>query len=274
APNYDPAKDASLITYPTTGTITGFNGLTDIDKYIHIVSVDRATNVSSVKTIQVRDLVQKFRITEKYQYQDADGNFHDLQAPKTVEVNRETNYSQLAPAQADNWEIVSYMVDNGSEIKQDTATINNVTDHHTVTFIYKKAVSTVHVRQVILTAEPSLVEPSSGYIDFLQQDTLMHTKANSGTKEDLAFTPIKLEMLTGYYTYQISPIIPEYYQYKGYLVTDNSHTTGVTVEDGTLPVLDFKVKKEYWVTIYLEPITTTPKPYSWIYQAGKFGQIQ
>ncbi|SES01972.1 hypothetical protein SAMN04488559_1181, partial [Isobaculum melis] len=273
-PNYDPAKDASLITYPTTGTITGFNGLTDIDKYIHIVSVDRATNVSSVKTIQVRDLVQKFRITEKYQYQDADGNFHDLQAPKTVEVNRETNYSQLAPAQADNWEIASYMVDNGSEIKQDTATINNVTDHHTVTFIYKKAIATAHLRQVIVTENDEIVLPETGYASLAQHDTMLQAKMKSSKLNTEVFSPVQLELLTGYYTYTVTPVIPEHYEYVGYLMTDTKHTTGTMVADGSLPTLDFIKKKEQWVTLYLKPSSSSPRPYSWDYQVNDFGKVQ
>lgn len=273
--NYDPAKDESLVTYDTKATISGINGVTDSNKYLHIVAVDRANNVSKVKTIQIKDLMNQFVVTEEYKYRDATGNLQNLGVPNTTTmVNRGNTYLKQGPIQANNWEVSSYMIDGGAEANSSTALITNVTNHHTVTFIYKKAIATANIRQVILKASDFVVVPETGYVDLKHHDTLLNTKVASGVSDTLAFEPIGLELLTGYYIYHLQPVIPEHYQYKGYTLTDTIHTTGTIVDDGTFPALDFTVKGTYWVTIYLEPTTNQPKPYSWDYnKETKIGEI-
>src|SRR5699024_572381 len=83
------APDGEEVSYETKAIINGINGLTDSEKYLHVVATDRANNVSSVKSVQIKELMQQFRVTEKY----VDENGATLQADTTKEIARDTAYT-------------------------------------------------------------------------------------------------------------------------------------------------------------------------------------
>jgi hypothetical protein len=278
-PSYDPAKDASLLTYNTKGTITGINGLTDFNKYLHVVSVDRANNVSGVKTIRIKDLMNTFRVTE--QYLDTDGK--KIQADTYKDIAKGKNYTERFKSIAGYVEN-SYSIDGNNGIESDFETVVslvNINNHRTITYYYDKLIQ-LNLRQVILNPSEELVVPNSGYfqldnVKLNQKSNLFHATVQSGREqENVPYTQLVIAKSGNHHQLAIMPTIPEYYSYSGYVATisDSLHNSNVKIKSDI--VLDIKDKTSYWVTIYLEPALAagdTPVPYSWEYQKNDLGEI-
>lgn len=157
------------------------------------------------------------------------------------------------------------------------------TSNHKVTAHIYDDFSTIHIRQIILNEASNLVIPSKGFLmieniknqaatDIASNSHITSLSEAAGKKQ--SFTDIRLEMTYNYWWYRISPIIPEYYQYAGYVATITNQTHDESKKTATLPILDFKKSNEYWVTIYLNPVTENVKSYSWDYQTNKFGKMK
>jgi hypothetical protein len=278
-PSYDPAKDANLLTYNTEGTITGINGMTDLNKYLHVVSVDRANNVSGVKTIQIKDLMTTFRVTE--QYLDTDGK--KIQADSYKDIAKGGDYIEHFRSITGYVEN-SYSVDGNSSIESDFETIVslvNINNHRTITYYYDKLIQ-LNLRQVILKPSQELVIPKSGYfqldnVKLNQRSNLFHATVQSGQEKDaIPYTQFLIAKSGNHHQLSIAPMIPEYYSYSGYVAT-----TSDSLHDGNSKIksdiaLDIKDNNSYWVTIYLEPALAagdSPVPYSWEYQNNDLGEI-
>ncbi|MGY3778701.1 hypothetical protein [Isobaculum melis] len=74
--------------------------------------------------------------------------------------------------------------------------------------------------------------------------------------------------------FQINTIVPEYYQYMGHILTDSAIPHTASQMQIGVPVIDKTAKNEYWITLYLQPTTTSPKPYSWAYIQAIFNKIK
>lgn len=80
---------------------------------------------------------------------------------------------------------------------------------------------------------------------------------------------------------QIIPRIPEYYQYVGHVASTNQESVAKDHDSSqrvsSEPFLEYSLAKEYWVTIFIQPIfaedETSPRPYSWETILNEFGKI-
>lgn len=155
-----------------------------------------------------------------------------------------------------------------------------------------------HVRQVILDASDEIVVPTESYFDI--QNVLTSTgtpdpnyrsnlTGKSGTLTDNpGFTDVVVavdHLPNVNDLVQLSPIVPEFYQYMGYYyTTDNgtSHATNKTYTGGALQLRkeDLYDVGEYWITMYIKPTTDAdsktkaPQLYSWDYKKNDLGKIK
>ncbi|MTD37499.1 hypothetical protein GIX45_02400 [Erwinia sp. CPCC 100877] len=278
-PSYDSSKDANLLTYDTKGTITGVNGLTDLNKYLHLVSVDRSNNVSEVKTIQIKDIMNQFRITE--QYFDMDGT--KIKADSYKDISKGGSYTESFKPIAGYVEN-SYSIDGNSSIEGDSETIVsvvNVNNHATITYYYNKLIQ-LNLRQIILSPSDELVIPKSGYFQLdngklNKKSNLFHATVQSGQESDnVSYTQLMIAKSGNHDQLSITPMIPEYYSYSGYVATTNNvlHASSAKIKSNI--ALNIKDQANYWLTIYLEPVVAgqeSPVPYSWEYQDNHLGKI-
>ncbi|WP_430597597.1 hypothetical protein [Enterococcus sp. AZ177] len=279
-PNYDPTQDANLVDYDTKGTISGINGITDLEKYIHIVSVDRSNNVSKVKTIQIKDLMNEFRVFEKYF--DTEGT--QLQADSYQDIPKDSNYEKIV-MNIDNYVIDSYKIDAGTDVATGPdakVSIEKVNKNYTVTYYYNKLIQ-LNVRQMIVSGNSEVISPSDGYVQIDngkidKNSNLFNLAVTSGKDgEDIDYSSVKLAKSGGHHQLLVTLMVPEYYRFSGYIATtsDVPHDRKVK-RDGEIK-LDITEDTNYWLTIYVEPTvdsTISPTPYSWNYKENQLGKIE
>ncbi|MGY3777585.1 hypothetical protein [Isobaculum melis] len=145
--------------------------------------------------------------------------------------------------------------------------------------------ATIHVRQVILDSNNNLVLPLTGYFQLnnengnpstshSKQEQILATSTNDDTLQ--VFSKQVSYMNFDHWWYEINPIIPQYYEYAGYILTDSkiTHQASDRIDNQQeKPLLDFTVKDTYWVTIYLKASTNHPKSYSSNYSQNSFGKL-
>lgn len=278
--SYDAKKDASLTTYDTKASISNINAFTDLDKFLHIVSVDRANNVSEVKTVKIRDLLTKFYVTEKYK--DVDGN--ELSKDTLSIVNKNENYDQSFKS-IPGYVAESYQIEGQEKLltnKAKTVAIEKVATNYTVTYYYKKIIQ-FNFRQVMLSQKEDIIMPNSGYLNVTQKTTTetfgkMNVEVQSGLDgEATPYNSVAILKDPGDIQVLVDVSIPMYYKYAGYDIStkNNEHLSQERVPDKVAIKID-PSSLSYWLTVYLEPSidqNTFSTPYSWGYKKNEFGTI-
>ncbi|MBO1307840.1 hypothetical protein JZO70_16820 [Enterococcus sp. 669A] len=162
--------------------------------------------------------------------------------------------------------------------------------------IYSFRRADLHVRQVIQGPNDELVVPKEGYLTIQNQlhndgspvlDTnyQINTTVSSGKEVDNpGFTRVVLStshLMNDNDEVLLSAIIPEFYKYNGYRISDTlaSHGIAPVLTDAKISLsrLGIYNQGERWITIYLEPNGTNdgkPQPYSWDYKKNDLGKIK
>ncbi|MGG5341778.1 vWA domain-containing protein [Enterococcus sp. AZ192] len=155
----------------------------------------------------------------------------------------------------------------------------------------------LNIRQAVNGPNEELVIPSKGYFtsDIENTDQTSNIISKSTTKDTPAevseslFMKYELMLKKGETKVSISDIIPEYYQFAGYIVSStnqNLNTTHISSNTSGLmktnkAELDYQTNEEYWLTMFITPKLgttndgekeTSPRPYSWAYKVNQFGQ--
>lgn len=154
----------------------------------------------------------------------------------------------------------------------------------------------LNIRQVIQNPNDELVIPKEGYLTI--QNQLYNGGANtldasyqinatiSSDKEDDEPDFTKVVLSTSHLTddndeVQIVPIIPEFYKFIGYKITEDaaSHTSAPMIIDDKISLSRLAISNhsEYWITILLEPNNSNsskPQPYSWDYKMNDLGKMK
>lgn len=170
--------------------------------------------------------------------------------------------------------------------------------------IYALRRANLHVRQVIRDSSNELVVPTKGYITIRNQLNNAGSPAidpnyqgnlsvSSGKEADNpGFTDfgISVKHLSSTLDQvRLSVIVPEFYQYEGYYLTDeqsdpsgatHASNTSATAGEVALNRARIEDKEEFWITVYLKPTkddkgkAKIPQPYSWDYKKNDFGKIK
>ena len=143
----------------------------------------------------------------------------------------------------------------------------------------------LHIKQEIVNKNSQIVVPTVGS-GSLQQ---VNIKDPSNVYENYGVTfpsyeadtnkDFKTVMLVWddtYQTYVPKVSIPEFYSYTGYVLTTNNttHKSSDRVQK-ELPSVNYSSNKEYWLTVYIEPKTSSDGPpfYNWDYKVNNLGKI-
>ena len=203
---------------------------------------------------------------------------------------------QLLP----NQEYKTSITINGEETSGTTANFSFIYDsisksyaHQEIVVTNKKIVKLLHIRQTVIEANDELVIPSKGYyfgidtqnerktLNFISGST---TKNTSNQMDKKIFTTYKFELDPIQTMISVRDIVPEYYQFYGYIVTNSSdklaseHVSSNTVgmKKDREALLDYTSEDEYWLTMFIRPkfndSENSPRPYSWNYQTNQFGK--
>lgn len=170
--------------------------------------------------------------------------------------------------------------------------------------IYSLRKAMLHVRQVILEPHSELVVSKKGYLTIqnnlynsgspaIDPDYKVQSVISSGRQaDDPPFTTVILStkpFVNSLDEVLFKVVIPEFYQYKGYHLTDEtadpqgaSHSGNTTVSSGHPSISRGTVdsKEKFWLTIYVKPTEDSegnvkaPQPYSWDYKKNDLGKIK
>ncbi|MGY3777373.1 MucBP domain-containing protein [Isobaculum melis] len=147
----------------------------------------------------------------------------------------------------------------------------------TLIYTYKRKYLTLHIKQVVLNTSPDLVIPTKGYATLKNVDNENPTEVHSIYEEINLSLPSRLadQEEAGNYQvvknktnnfYQVILMLPEYYQNMGYVLTDVEAIHDVSQKQLGIPVMNSLEKSEYWLTLYIQPNSTSFRPYTWNYQ--------
>lgn len=154
----------------------------------------------------------------------------------------------------------------------------------------------LHVRQVIVDPQDSLVVPKDGYLMLQQLDAANKKLVNGMTTIQMksekegaqitseSFTTVLVALLGDVQTLDLNlPIIPEYYAYLGSVVSTDgtkiaSDHVSAKMEKDVRPKLSVSEAEEYWVTFFIQPKLNEedqnlPRPYSWDTVSNQFGKL-
>ncbi|MGY3779702.1 hypothetical protein [Isobaculum melis] len=204
-------------------------------------------------------------ITEKYVYLDKT----EFQKNTQTEVIKGTAYEQTIP-EIEGYIANAYQIEGNDMqmgIEGDPIKIEKVTKDETIYYIYQKK-GTLNVKQMILNETSNLVIPKQGYITLNHQtDGNLNAVVSSAVESELAYTKITFGINAQLPLYAPGVIVPSYYQYEGFYLTDyQTEHRSEQRNKNQLPEVNYQEKSDYWLTIYLAPTTQNPRPYSWGYR--------
>lgn len=261
---YVAPTNSDAVTYGTKAEVTGLNGAEDANKYIHVVAVDRANNVSEVSSLQISELMTEFQVTE---------TFHDefgkeLQPEHKVLIKKNENYVNPFPDIAD-YTKYGYQIDQSDIVEIATSgsgnvTIPNVVNNHEVQYLYTKPV-VLHMRQVILSENGSVAVPDKGKVEVsnMKDEATNNSsviKTNYEIKsglENVGFSDNQFDKRFGYNFLYLKPYEPSFYSYEGAVVTDKNVPHNSADKVSGYPSLALAKGSEYWITFYLKPVVKT-----------------
>ncbi|MGY3779727.1 MucBP domain-containing protein [Isobaculum melis] len=146
-----------------------------------------------------------------------------------------------------------------------------------ITYHYWKNKLTLHIKQVALNHSSELVLPTKGYVTIKNVNKLKPEEVSSVSEEVNISFPSQLNDIenTGKYKinrskthdfYQVDLLLPQYYQNMGFVLTDTKVVHDEQNKQPGMPIFNGQTKTEYWLTLYIQPNTTSFNPYSWDYQ--------
>ncbi len=173
----------------------------------------------------------------------------------------------------DQYMYIELQQSDGTIITPEVFTIGGTTQDAKA--VYDLALAKLHVRQVILNSNSSLVDPveGTGFINNTEvlggqkkgQIPIMYQTVQ---KNETNFTTITYNVKTSAPFFQLDVIIPEYYDYDGYVMTtsDQTHESGNRFMG--IPSWSISGQADRWLTIYLKPNdfgAENPGFYGWAY---------
>ncbi|MDR1264895.1 MAG: hypothetical protein LBK42_04840 [Propionibacteriaceae bacterium] len=133
----------------------------------------------------------------------------------------------------------------------------------------------LHLRQIVVERSLSPVQlPSAGHLQVADLGVPHHITTNSGVHQ-VGQTDFTDHALTDGDDpiHNLSVVVPQYYDYVGYVVTTTSADHDPADIQHGLIALDYGREREYWLTIYLRPAAVTLGEYSWDVHHNDFGMI-
>lgn len=256
------------------GLLASSNVLTNRARMTTNIGLNNSSNETTIT-------IPKYDITEKYL--DASGN--SLRSDKKTTLLSGVNY-EGSPAKIPGYTLTGYQIDD-EPIVQTTddanVSLGTVTKNQTIRYRYDQ-ILTLHIRQIISSPSEDLIIPNQGFInltnlapiytDYAKQffNLTIHSGSDNAS---VKFSPTQLfkgssSELT------ITPIIPEYYQYTGHIVTQENTPHIENTQQKSSLLLDTEKQKNFWITIYLSPSSSKgslEKLYSWDTKLNQMGRI-
>lgn len=142
---------------------------------------------------------------------------------------------------------------------------------------------TLHARQVIVDGSDELVVPTKGYLQLENTaDRVINLEVDSAKEDSLPnyrTADVEVDNKGGNNTVDFKVVVPEYYEYLGYVMTDadtphqSSSLTGTSIYRYDFTSGDY----EKWLTVYLKPkfgSEGAPNMYGWDYEENDLGEIE
>lgn len=204
-------------------------------------------------------------VTEKYVYSDKT----EFQTNTQTKIQKGMDYERKIP-EIEGYIAVGYQIegkDFQAGLEGEQIRIEKLLKNEVVYYMYQKK-GTLNIKQVILDETPSLVVPSKGYVTLNHQnDGSLNAVVSSAGKSEQDYTKMVFAINDQSPLYSPSVVIPTYYQYDGFYLTDKNteHKPDLRIKN-QLPEINYQDQNDYWLTIYLTPLTQEPRPYSWGYR--------
>lgn len=134
--------------------------------------------------------------------------------------------------------------------------------------------ATIYVRQVVINRDNNAVSaPQKGYVTLATDDGAHNLVCESGTNSSVAFTQYDV-VRTQQDDAALTGIIPQYFEYAGHVATTQEFPAhDPAARDPRHVLLDFDSSAVYWVTIYIQPMATTPGNNKSTEATNEFGTI-
>ena len=231
----------------------------------------------------VRYLYAKAGVVEKFQ---EDGNPSNTLSPNTF-----TEVAPGAPYNSPTWI-------NGSSFIKDEKTYNivgyqiggfppvygtipseiiaNVIGLPGVTYLYREEVleKKMHLRQVILDPVSGVPIHYTGYFDLENDGASKNVTTDSNVNGiTVDYRDFLLEVSDTDSVYLINNILPQYYDYVGYVATKTEVAHDPSARVTTQAQVDFDESGEWWVTVYIKPRSAPTGQHEWDFITNDFGVL-
>jgi len=205
-----------------------------------------------------------FRVSIIERFREKDNTGHILQDNVTYsDLLRDSafsgNYSiSITPADEETRYIYwGYQIDGEAPV-QGPFTGITLDRPYTITYLYEaqtKSDYVLHIRQIVIDPNSEVPLPDMGYFTMTGDDTTLSLTGDSGVDglyvTDFTTYKIPVEDMS----YVIKDIVPQNYEYLGYVVTESDgldHDSADMIT-GTITVVYDSTTNEYYITIYITP---------------------
>jgi len=148
-------------------------------------------------------------------------------------------------------------------------------------FIVQELPALLHLRQIVRNGEDERFVPDVGYVTVLKcsGSNLMESVnavVSSGHSESatdytsFTYSPMALDIL------RLKTVVPQYYRYAGcdiYLAEEDSFPA-YSFNGTQVPEMPVSAVNEYWINIYIEPVTNTTTYYKEDTATNEFGTVR
>ena len=162
--------------------------------------------------------------------------------------------------------------ENTANAKYSDGTEDNTnTTHHKTARKENK----LHLRQIVISYTGSTELPYTGFFDLVNDGkTLSVTTDSNRNGVNVDFREFLLGSSNNDKVYLINDILPQNYEYAGYISTTSDTIHDPAQRINTPAAVDYTNENEYWVTVYIKPQTDPIGKTVLDFKANDFGEIK
>lgn len=247
---------------------TGRGYYVEFSKYGSQIETEDETDVSATHEIPQKLIVTA--VDDKNQSLSFGSQVFDQQLRTGQKI-------QITPPENEQYDFLAIKNQDGQIVSDNVFTVGSKAQQ--ATLIYAKRMLTLNSKAVIIQKNSETVVPKASFSTLTSYSTANQTSAQyqlkmpATTDNTLAFDKATLRYQIAEPLFKLTTNIPENYQLVGYAVTteNSNHTVESSVREPEL--LDATKASEYWITVFLTPVSDNPTSYHWAYQENTFGKI-
>ena len=186
----------------------------------------------------------------------------------------------ILPESFPMYDFIKLTDSEGSELASLELEVSNNEQNNKLLYSLRKAI--VNVRQVVVNQNSEIILPNQGFARLTSEsstssgnardDRPISMKSSNNNNASFESNVIRYDM--GQPMYKLIATIPMNYKLVGYQTTTTKQVHTLAASNLIPALVDVTKNPEFWVTVYIEPVTKNPTQYNWEYKKNNLSTIK